>query len=177
MEPTPIQQYNEKLTEEFAEFVMKSIITDKSKRFGTAKDMLAALEKIGLDGILKDTTMVSIINNPEDNGNPVDYINSLYSQSRHGNRGTRAGSHSHAFDSLTYTATKLDKELLGDIRQLKYKLIIITGNAGDGKTAFIHRIENIGENKVTFESNNGSSFDISGVKFQTNYSTLWNVLV
>ena len=169
MEPTPIQQYNEKLTEEFAEFVMKSIITDKTKRFGTAKEMLAALEKIGLDGILKDTTKVIIVDDPNNIDNPVDYINSLYSQSRHGNRGTRAGSHSHAFDSLTYTETKLDKELLGDIRQLKYKLIIITGNAGDGKTAFIHRIENIGENKVTFESNNGSSFDISGVKFQTNY--------
>ena len=64
MEPTPIQQYNEKLTDEFAEFVMKSIITDKTKRFGTAKEMLAALEKIGLDGILKDTTKVIILDDP-----------------------------------------------------------------------------------------------------------------
>lgn len=172
MQPTDIRQYNDKLTDEMAAFVMKSIITNRQKRFTTAKEMLAALEKIGVDGILKDTSKIiySIGNdNGSENLDPVDYINSLYSQSRHGNSGTRAGMRNHTFDTLTYTETQLDRELLKDIVNLKYKLIIITGNAGDGKTAFIHQIESRGENKVKYDSNNGSQFFINGVRFESNY--------
>lgn len=63
----------------------------------------------------------------------------------------------------------MDRELIADIEALKYKLIIITGNAGDGKTAFIHRIENKGQNKQQFDTNNGSQFYISGIRFESNY--------
>lgn len=172
MDPTDIRKYNSKLTDEIADFVMKAIITDKNKRFRTAKEMRDALQAIGLDGILKDTRTV-IFSQSASNGNenldPVDYINSLYSQSRHGNGGTRAGSKGNTFDTLTYSDTKLDKELIKDIKDLKYKLIIITGNAGDGKTAFIHRIEQQGTNKVSHESNNGSEFYLSDVRFESNY--------
>lgn len=167
VQPTDIRKYNDKLTDGIAEFVMKSIMTDRTKRFTSAKEMLDALLKIGVGGILKDTS--SILDTPSVNANPVDYINSLYSQSRHGNSGTRAGSKTHAFDDLTYSETKLDKELIKDIKDLKYKLIIITGNAGDGKTAFIHRIENQGTDKVAYESNNGSCFNLGGVRFESNY--------
>jgi hypothetical protein len=172
MLPTDIRKYNNKLTDEMSEFVMKSIITNRHKRFTTAKEMLAALEAIGPDGILKDTSMIFYsVGNSEsfENLDPVDYINSLYSQSRHGNGGTRAGMKSHTFDTLTYTETRLDRELLKDIIDLKYKLIIITGNAGDGKTAFIHQIESKGTDKIPYQSNNGSQFFINGVRFESNY--------
>ena len=49
---------------------------------------------------------------------------------------------------------------MADIETLKYKLIIITGNAGDGKTAFIHQVENRGTDKESFETRNGSRFTI-----------------
>lgn len=172
MLPTDIRTYNDKLTDEMAGFVMKSIITNRHKRFQTAKEMLDALEAIGPDGILKDTSMVFYsVGNSEGSENlaPVDYINSLYSQSRHGNGGTRAGMKNHTFDTLTYTETRLDRELLKDITALKYKLIIITGNAGDGKTAFIHQIESKGTDKIPYQSNNGSRFFINGVRFESNY--------
>ena len=172
MLPTDIRKYNDKLTDEIAEFVMKAIITDRTKRFTSAKEMLEALQKIGVDGILKDTRTVSYYagnQNKKENLDPVDYINSLYSQSRHGNGGTRAGAKCHTFDELTYTETKLDKQLTQDIKDLKYKLIIITGNAGDGKTAFIHRIESQGTDKIPYQSNNGSQFYINGVRFESNY--------
>lgn len=172
MLPTDIRKYNNKLTDEMSEFVMKSIITNRHKRFTTAKEMLAALESIGPEGILKDTSMIFYsVGNSEsfENLDPVDYINSLYSQSRHGNGGTRAGMKSHTFDTLTYTETRLDRELLKDIIDLKYKLIIITGNAGDGKTAFIHQIESKGTDKIPYQSNNGSQFFINGVRFESNY--------
>lgn len=171
MLPTDIRSYNDKLTDGISEFVMKAIITDRNKRFKTAKEMLTALRSIGENGILKNTNMVSTINPDLSTSdiNPVDYINSLYSQSRHGNSGTRAGAKSHIFDELTYSETKLDKVLIKDIKDLKYKLIIITGNAGDGKTAFIHRIENQGTDKIAYQSNNGSQFFINGVRFESNY--------
>ena len=172
MLPTDIRKYNDKLTDEMADFVMKSIITNRTKRFTNAKEMLAALEAIGPNGILKDTSMVIYTaGNSEVNENldPVDYINSLYSQSRHGNGGTRAGMKNHTFDTLTYTETRLDRELLKDITALKYKLIIITGNAGDGKTAFIHQIESKGTDKIPYQSNNGSQFYINGLRFESNY--------
>lgn len=172
MEPTDIRKYNDKLTDGIADFVMKAIITDKNKRFRTAKEMQDALRAIGLDGILKDTRTVLYSQNDSngsENLDPVDYINSLYSQSRHGNGGTRAGVKGHTFDTLTYSATKLDKELIKDIKDLKFKLIIITGNAGDGKTAFIHRIEEQGTKKVSFDTNNGSEFYLNNVRFESNY--------
>lgn len=168
-QPTDIRNYNDKLSDAMADFIMKSIRTYKNKRFKTAQEMLDALETIGLDGMQKDSTMISIIHQGKEMGNPVDYINSLYSQSRHGNGGTRAGVAQHAFDALTYSETRLDRELIADIEALKYKLIIITGNAGDGKTAFIHRIEDKGQDKQQFDTNNGSQFYISGIRFESNY--------
>lgn len=166
MLPTDIRKYNDKLTDEIAEFVMKAITTDRNKRFRSAKEMLEALETIGINGMIKDTTTKI---NTTVNADPVDYLNSLYSQSRHGNSGTRAGAKIHVFDDLTYTETKLDKRLIQDIKDLKYKLIIITGNAGDGKTAFIHRIETQGKDKESFKTNNGSQFIINGTRFESNY--------
>lgn len=167
IQPTDIRKYNDKLSDALAEFVMKAIITNRSQRFRTALEMKRALNAIGENGLLKDTKMVTVEGGGTDD--PVEYLNSLYSQSHHGNGGTRAGNKKTAFDELTYTETKLDKKLIADIEALKYKLIIITGNAGDGKTAFIHRIESRGTNKITFDTNNGSEFWLSGVRFESNY--------
>lgn len=170
VEPTDIRKYNAKLSDAMADWVMKSIRTDRHQRFETAKSMLKALNAIGYNGMLKDTSMVSshIIYSGE-SVDPVDYINSLYSQSHHGNSGTRAKNVSSGFDDLTYTETKLDKQLLEDIKNLKYKLVIITGNAGDGKTAFIHRIEAMDPNRTPYRNNNGSQFFLNGVRFESNY--------
>lgn len=168
--PTDIRKYNDKLSDAMADFVMRAIKTDRNQRFKTAKEMRDALEAIGPNGVYKDTCVLSVsLTHLGDSLDPVDYINSLYSQSHHGNSGTRAGNKQSAFDVLTYSQTKLDRKLIKDIEALKYKLIIITGNAGDGKTAFIHQIESKGQNKVAFDTNNGSEFYLSGVRFETNY--------
>ncbi len=169
IDPTDIRSYNDKLSDEMAGFVMKAIKTNREQRFRNAQEMKDALLAIGANGMLKDTSVFVVEHNDGTSEDPVDYINSLYSQSHHGNSGTRAGNKKRSFDDLTYSETKLDKKLIKDIEALKYKLIIITGNAGDGKTAFIHRIESRGQGKRAFDTNNGSEFYINGVRFETNY--------
>lgn len=165
---TPIQNNTTlKLSEQFSDFVMKSIITDSKRRFTSAREMLEALQNIGVDGMLKKQGVSVITNRGETD--IVDYINSLYSQSEHGNSGTRASINPSPLDSITYTETKLDKRLLNDIEQLKYKLVIITGNAGDGKTAFLHKVETIDPQRETLSNSNGAKFHIKGVPFESNY--------
>lgn len=101
----------------------------------------------------------------------VKYINSLYSQSKNGNFGTRASEDLSDFDKLTYTPSKLDQKLLPDILDGRFKLLIITGNAGDGKTAFIKRIEHDKSVKdlITLNHKNGAKFKINGIQFESNY--------
>ena len=164
--PTDIRKYNDKITNAFADFIMKAIITDRTKRFRSAKEMEDALKAIGPDGIEKVSKVPQVQELDQD---IVAYVNSLYSQSVHGNGGTRAGAHQSVLDQKTYTKTKLDNKLLNDIANLKYKLVIITGNAGDGKTAFLKQVEALGINRVSFQTKNGSEFLLNGVKFQSNY--------
>ncbi|WP_019207202.1 methylation-associated defense system protein kinase MAD6 [Phocaeicola abscessus] len=173
--PTDIRVYNsskQTLSEPFADFIMKSIVTDRTKRFTSAREMKEALETIGVNGLLKAQTQASFLTSTNGKVNEidiVDYINSLYSQSRHGNAGTRASLNQSSLDELTYTETKLHRHLIKDIVAGKYKLVIITGNAGDGKTALIHEIEKKGENRQMIEGMNGARFDIGGVAFESNY--------
>ncbi len=105
--------------------------------------------------------------------NIVDYINSLYSQSKYGNFGTRVSANptEKNLDEATYTETKLDKKLIPTIVDGTYKLLIITGNAGDGKTAFIKKIEKSPHVKDVehFEHQNGARFKINGVQYESNY--------
>lgn len=103
--------------------------------------------------------------------NIVEYINSLYSQSKQGNFGTRASQTVNEFDKLTYSPSLLDQKLIPDILDDRYKLLIITGNAGDGKTAFIKEIEqNQGvKNLENFQHKNGARFQIKGTQYESNY--------
>ena len=53
----------------------------------------------------------------------------------------------------------------------QFKLLIITGNAGDGKTAFIKKIEEHPDatHLQRFGHKNGARFKINGVPFESNY--------
>lgn len=170
--PEDIRTYAPKLSNEFANFIMKSIITDRHQRFASAKEMLAALEEIGENGMYTKTgvEVITISGGEKNTIDVVDYINSLYSQSAHGNAGTRSNfGKGTAFDTLTYTKTKLDTQLLQDIKRGQYRLVIITGNAGDGKTAFIKQVEKVGKDKKFFDNYNGASFKLGDIPFQSNY--------
>jgi serine/threonine protein kinase len=71
----------------------------------------------------------------------VDWLKSLlqsYPGSRWGNRETRGLDTEFASD--TYVPTALEESLLSDIREKRVRLVILCGNAGDGKTALLQHL-------------------------------------
>lgn len=170
--PTNANELEPRISEELNAFLMKAISTDTKSRFKNAQEMLDALLNIGEAGVLeskKEKTEPTVEIEQQDDF--VKYINSLYSQSKHGNAGTRANFDTNVYDELTYTPTKLDNHLIPAIMDGQFKLLIITGNAGDGKTAFIRKIEedkNINQ-LDRFGHKNGARFKINGVSFESNY--------
>lgn len=168
--PTDIREFNDRISDSFASFTMRAIMPRREERFATAQSMLEALEAVGLRGVLRRPKLQAASSRPKVSF--VDYLNSLYSQSRYGNGGTRAATTPGAkaeLDALTYVPTKLDTALRPDILALKYRLVIITGNAGDGKTAFIRQVERLGDDLRPLGSNNGAEFRVKGVRFESNY--------
>jgi hypothetical protein len=101
------------------------------------------------------------------NHNPyVDNFLKIYSQSNISTGNTRG------YDEETYIETRLDKNLIKKIFNPATKLVVLTGNAGDGKTAFIQKIENLAEIKrAKFENrtDNGCTFSLNGISFETLY--------
>jgi hypothetical protein len=96
----------------------------------------------------------------------VDVFLTIYSQSERSTGGTRG------YDPETYVETKLDRNLIPRILDGATKLVILTGNAGDGKTAFIQHIEKIAADRnahLLKRTDNGCSFSLNGVTFQTLY--------
>ena len=172
IEPSAPTDFNSLISDEFASFLLKAVACKKRNRFAAAQEMLTALLRIGENGIFKKQDLTIPVDEVFLGGekrNFTDYLNSLYSQSRYGNAGTRSGNKQSAYDILTYTQTKLDAKLLHAILDGAFRLVIITGNAGDGKTAFIKQIENKAANVKRLENRNGARFEINGVTYQSNY--------
>lgn len=101
------------------------------------------------------------------NHNPhLDEFLRFYSQSETSTGGTRG------YDPVTYVKTRLDEKLTAAVFDPKTKLVILSGNAGDGKTAYIQRVEAQAKADgavVTAQTDSGTSFAQGGVAFQTLY--------
>ncbi|RCK72644.1 MAG: putative protein kinase [Ignavibacteriae bacterium] len=75
-------------------------------------------------------------------------------------------------DEKTYIKTRLDTALKSDILKGKKKLVVLTGNAGDGKTAFIQLIETAAREQgaiFSSQTDNGCRFKLNGFEFETLY--------
>jgi len=101
------------------------------------------------------------------NHNPfVSQLLTLYSQSQQSNVGTRG------LDEKTYVETALDRELEPAVLRGDLRLVVITGNAGDGKTAFLQRLERqAADIQADFDPPlvNGRRFRLRGKTYLTNY--------
>ncbi len=64
---------------------------------------------------------------------PVGYRNSCIGNNN--NRGLES-----QFSRDTYVETKLDADLLPQMLEGRYRLVILSGNPGDGKTAFLQQL-------------------------------------
>ncbi|MFD7131366.1 protein kinase [Streptomyces sp. NPDC059894] len=99
----------------------------------------------------------------------VGHLQTLYSQSARTNAGTR-GLDPAAYP--LYVATALDDRLRPDVLAGHHRLVLITGNAGDGKTAFLqHLADEARRRGARFDAAraNGDDFTLDGRSFHTNH--------
>ncbi|MCH0571407.1 protein kinase [Streptomyces sp. MUM 136J] len=106
----------------------------------------------------------------EPGDNPfVAHLQTLYSQSVRTNAGTR-GLDLASFP--LYVETALDTRLTRAVLRGDHRLVIITGNAGDGKTAFLQHLAATAAKKgaaVRENRTNGDEFTYRGRLFRTNH--------
>lgn len=104
------------------------------------------------------------------NTNPyVGHLLTVYSQSKRSNAGTRG---LDLISEQTYVETALDRDLLPSVLAGEFSLVIISGNAGDGKTAFLQKLERRAEEQhasIDRSRPNGARFELSGRRFLSNY--------
>lgn len=138
LDPRSVSGLSE-LSDAMVDAVSRAIAPQRSARYGSATELLTVLESIGEvhrrpPAPAPEPTTVP----PADtaNTNPfVAHLKTLYSQSTSSNAGTRGRD---PYD--LYVATALDARLIPDVLAGRYRLVVITGNAGDGKTAFLEHL-------------------------------------
>jgi serine/threonine protein kinase len=149
----------------------KALDPQRHARFTSAAEFLAALNALP-EPRLKPAAPLATSNTPvaaKPNTNPfVTDLLTLYSQSQRTNAGTRG---LNAISSATYVETLLDTQLRAAVLSGEFHLVVITGNAGDGKTAFIQQIERQVEAQgATVQRGlNGATFTWHGRVFRSNY--------
>ena len=171
----------EDLSQKLVEVMLKSIAPNRADRYSSALEMLKVLgavttlrqpdpekEKALSTESLKQLADAGVA---APNTNPfVSYLLTLYSQSQRSNAGTRG---LDAMGRRIYVETELDRTLRPAVLQGEFRLVVISGNAGDGKTAFIQQVETdakrSGATLTPLASGNGASFTVNGRAFLSNY--------
>lgn len=165
------------LAPELVSIVLKTIAPKHGDRFPSASALSEALDKVKRarrepSFESSDTLLVPELSSAGlPNTNPfVSYLLTFYSQSSQTNAGTRG------LDDLgrrTYVPTLLDERLMPEVFAGKFKLVLITGNAGDGKTAFLQQLEAQAGEQAQLGSTeallNGRRFSTVQRTFLTNY--------
>ncbi|TAK27443.1 MAG: hypothetical protein EPO40_17650 [Myxococcaceae bacterium] len=167
------------LSRAFADLLCKAVQPDGASRFQSARAMREALQS--LPALNAPTTDVPVAHTgaltlrPDELGrenyNPyVTRLLTLYSQASYTNSGTRG---LDDIARLTYVRTRLDDKLGPAILDGKFRLVLISGNAGDGKTAFLQQLEQEFEARgaavTRFDTRNGASWTHEGLSYRSNY--------
>ncbi len=149
VDPRDPRDFRPEAADDLAEFLIRACASHRSERFTTAREMRIALEDIDPLTRPRPTQVATglsvrlrqLLAEAPPNVNPmVRELLALSSQARRSNRSTRG------LDDLaeaTYVETVLDSELAESVLSGKLTLVLVTGNAGDGKTAFIQHVEQI----------------------------------
>lgn len=136
------------LAPELVSVVLKAIAPRRAERFATATDFRDALSEVrharriqtvSLATIAAGSSTQGVLAESTPNSNAfVSHLLTLYSQSHRSNAGTRG---MDALGFSAYVDTALDRTLLPAVLSGEFRLVLISGNAGDGKTAFLQRLE------------------------------------
>ncbi|HOA62129.1 MAG: protein kinase [Verrucomicrobia bacterium] len=171
----------EDLAPGFAGVLAKAVAPRRAERFGSAAELAQALRALGSlrapnpakeqQISTQSVQALAPAGEQKPNTNPfVSYLLTLYSQSRRTNAGTRG---LDAMGRLIYVPTALDRALQPATLNGEFRLILISGNAGDGKTAFIQQVESEARSRgamvTPYGTGNGTRFELAGRQFQTNY--------
>lgn len=180
-QPREIKQFKgcSDLSSGLIKVLHKLIAPERKDRYQKPLEMLAELEALNgkyrslmTTGELTATPRaVSKLGFKSDrpNFNPyVSHLLTLYSQSQISNAGTRG---LDEIGKATYVSTYLDEKLQPALLRGDFRLVVISGNAGDGKTAFIQQFESEAERVgAQFQRGaNGAVFQLKGHTFQSNY--------
>ena len=177
--PKDPRDFDRGLASEFVQVLLQAIAPRRTDRFASAAAFRDALSAVAAVRIVPATVPVeplpdsgsgepSLLHPTKPNVNPfVSHLLTMYSQSPRSNAGTRG---LDAIGRETYIRTLLDETLRSALLAGEFRLVAVTGNAGDGKTAFIQQIENATEVASTLERRpNGSTFSWAGRRFITNH--------
>lgn len=171
------------ISPELVTVLLKAITPRRSDRYTSAAEFLTALETIrearatrngwSAEPTVSSSARISSVTTPlpfKPNTNPyVAHLLTLYSQSPHSNSGTRG---LDALGGHTYVDTALDRDLMPAVLAGEFRLVVITGNAGDGKTAFLQKLESRArEEQASIDDSlpNGCRFFLRGRRFLSNY--------
>lgn len=168
------------LSPELVNVVLKSIAPRRAERFGSAIEFRDALAEVRHARRIQTLSLAAVaqaasggqaalaVSEPNTNAF-VSHLLTLYSQSRRSNAGTRG---MDALGFSAYVDTDLDRKLLPAVLQGEFRLVLISGNAGDGKTAFLQRLEKEVEARggsVDRRLPNGSALSLEGRRYLINY--------
>jgi len=169
---------------ELVDVMLRAIAPKRADRFATARDLQGALANVPAarrapQPITPVPPSWAPLSNGPDGGssgpippntNPyIRHLLTVYSQSKHSNAGTRG---LDLISEQTYVETALDRDLLPSVLSGEFSLVIISGNAGDGKTAFLQKLERRAEDEQTTVDRslpNGARFELRGRVFLSNY--------
>lgn len=166
------------LAPELVNVVLKAIAPRHAERYTSAIEFRDALMQVRharrrvqvVQPVSVTGTVASDGSGGIPNTNPfVSHLITLYSQSRRSNSGTRG---MDALGHAAYVDTALDRALLPAVLSGEFGLVLITGNAGDGKTAFLQRLEKVVEARggtVDRSLSNGSRIELENRCYLINY--------
>lgn len=152
--------------------MLKAIAPAAASRFPTASSLLSAIKALPALRQPEEVPQPTIsipLTTEKPNYNPfVRHLLTLYSQSQLTNAGTRG---LDPFGEQIYVETLLDKRLRPAILRGDFQLVLISGNAGDGKTAFIQQMAKDAERlgAAVEHQVNGYKFSLQGRTFLSNY--------
>lgn len=144
-----------------AEVLLKALAQNPVERFATTKELREQLQNILLApeitiSSVPTRSVLKPLVNPW-----VNQLRSLYRNSRLGNENNRGLDDDFVRD--TYVETRLDQDLLPLLFERKPRVIFLSGNPGDGKTAFLEQV------RAYLEKNGGQHLSSDKSGWEWNY--------